>query len=105
MLQQHNFTHHGHAFTIEAEGWQTEEAAYTAIFDLHIWTLQLGPHAIAQLHDALTQETEALVHEATYDRAAAPLVDVRVAQRRAMRVGLQGHKVYGLQPTILIDAA
>ena len=105
MFKEQTFTHHGRSFTIEADGWPTEEAACAAIIDLQIWTLRLGPEETSGLHGALRQETEALVHDAAYDCAAAPLLAVRDAQRHAIHAGLQGQKNNGLQPTITIDAA
>jgi hypothetical protein len=105
MFQRQDFTHHGRSFTIEADDWPTDEAACAAIIDLQIWTLRLGPEETAGLHTGLRQETEALLHDAVYDRDAAPLPAVRHAQRLAIHAGLQGQKTNGLQPTVTIDAA
>jgi hypothetical protein len=104
MFQRQDFTHHGRTFTIEADDWPTEDAACAAIIDLQIWTLRLGPEEAADLHVALRQEAEALVHDAVYDRDTAPLPAVRDAQRHAIYAGLQGQKAHGLQPTVVIEA-
>ena len=104
MFQQQTFTHHGRLFTIEADNWPSEEAADTAIIDLQSWTLRLEPIETAALHGALRQETEALVHDAVYDRNIAPLAAVRDAQRRAIQTGLHGQEFTGLQPTVSLEA-
>ncbi len=104
MFQQQRFIHHGLSFTIEAENWPNREAADTAITDLQSWALRLGPEETAALHGALRQETEALVHDAAYDRNGPPLPAVRDAQRRAIQAGLQGQKAIGIQPIVSIDA-
>ena len=105
MFQQQSFSHHGYAFTIEAEGWPNDEAAYAAIIELEMWALRLDPDETDRLHKALRRETEALVHDAAYDRDSPPLPAVRDAQRSAMQAGLHGEESSSRQPTVSIEAA
>ena len=100
----HNFTHHGHSFTIEADNWPDEESAGAAIIDLQLWTLRHDAEQTAALHGALEQEREALIAETPYDRDAAPLPAVRDAQRHAMQSGLRGQCPGVGQPTVTLEA-
>jgi hypothetical protein len=104
VIQRHHFMHHGHAFTIEAEGWPTEDAACAAIIDLQIWAMQFSQHQTAELHRALRQETEALLYETSFDPDTAPLPEVRDAQRRAVTAALQGMTGTVIEPTVTIEA-
>jgi hypothetical protein len=99
----HTFTHHGHSFVIEADGWPDEESAYAAIIDLQLWTIRHDAGETATLRGALEQEREALVSETPYDRDAAPLPAVRDAQRRATQSGLQGRSHEGERPTVTLE--
>ncbi len=104
MFQQQTFIHHGHSFTIEADGWPDEESAGAAIIDLQLWTMRHDAGETAALRSALEQEREALVSETPYDRDAAPLPAVRDAQRRATQSGLQGRSPEGDRPTVTLEA-
>jgi hypothetical protein len=103
MDRSETFTHHGHAFVIEADGWPAEENQEAAILDLQLWAMQLGVAETAALHAALEMEREALVQEMTYERNAPPLPAVRMAQRHAVRTGLQGRRIDGMLPTVTIE--
>lgn len=105
MFQQQSFTHHGHAFTIESEDWPNEEAACAAVIDLQMWAMRFNAEETAGLHGALRRETEALVHDAAYDRDAAPLPSVRAAQRHAISAVLRGQGAIDRQPILSIEAA
>ena len=105
MQQHYTFVHHGHAFTIEADGWPDEESAFSAIVDLQLWTMRHGAVETAALRGALEQEREALVTETPYDPDAAPLPAVRDAQRSATQGGLQGRSHEGEKPTVMLEAA
>ena len=103
--QQHSFTHHGWTFTIEADGWPGELKAAAAIIDLQLWAMSLDPIQTASLHDALTDEREAMVYGIEYDQEQEPLPAVREAQRRAVQSGLAGTKPEpGQPPTVTIEA-
>jgi hypothetical protein len=104
MDRSETFTHHGHAFAIEADGWPSDEAGSAAIIDLQSWALQFDPEETAALHAALEREREALIQEAAYERNAEPLPAVRAAQRHAVRAGLQGRHISGMLPTVTIEA-
>ena len=103
-MQHQSFTHHGHAFTIEAEGWPDEDSAAAAMIELQIWALHLAADETAAMHSALRQETEALVYDAPFDHDADPLPAVRAAQRAAIKTGLHGQDIAGDRPTLTIEA-
>ena len=102
---QHSFHHHGHAFTIEADGWPDEESASAAIIDLHLWTIRHSQDETAALRGALEQEREALVTETPYDLDAAPLPAVRDAQRLAAQSGLRVQRPGDELPTVTLEAS
>ncbi len=70
--QKHSFTHHGWTFIIEADDWPGETKAAAAVIDLQIWAMGLDPIQTAALHDALSDESEALVHGIDYDPQQEP---------------------------------
>ena len=104
-LQTHSFVHHGRSFTIEAEGWPSDETAAAAIVDLQSWTLRLDAGDTAALHDVLSREREALVYGLDYDRQEKPLPAVRDAQRHAVRSGLGAERPDGNNPTVTLEAS
>jgi hypothetical protein len=65
--------------------------------------MQLDPTGTAELHGALRQESEALVHDIPYERNTALLIAVRDAQRSAVKAGLQGRSHEGEPPTVTIE--
>ena len=104
MYQEQIFTHHGWAFVIQADDWPDADSIAAATFDLLTWVLGLDQVQTAALHRALQQEREALVHEMPYGSDEPPLAAVRAAQRSAVKTGLQGRRLDGVEPTVSLEA-